>query len=98
MGLTYSLTTGTEDLLILPEYQNEYAGGYSQEWIRKVDPEDGVEYNVLNYAADESWGPNDGTMYRPWWSWIHHDLMAMVLMIMVHKYRLRHNQIMLKTF
>ena len=74
MGLTYSLTTGTEDLLILPEYQNEYAGGYSQEWIRKVDPEDGLEYNVLNYAADESWGPKiDGTMYRPWWSWIHHD-------------------------
>ena len=74
MGLTYSLTTGTEDLLILPEYQNEYAGGYSQEWIRKVDPENGEEYNVLNYAADESWGPKmDGTMYRPWWSWIHHD-------------------------
>ena len=25
-------------------------------------------------------------------------MMAMVLMIMVHKYRLKHNQIMLKTF
>ena len=75
MGLTYSLSTGTEDLLILPEYQNEYAGGYSQDWATAVDPEDGQEYNILNYAADESWGPKiDGTtMYRPWWSWIHHD-------------------------
>ena len=35
-------------------------------------PEDGQTYNILNYAADESWGPKmDGTMYRPWWSWIH---------------------------
>ena len=75
MGLTYSLSTGTEDLLILPEYQNEYAGGYSQDWATAIDPEDGQEYNILNYAADESWGPKiDGTtMYRPWWSWIHHD-------------------------
>ena len=74
MGLSYSLTTGQEDLLILPEYQNEYAGGYTQDFLTAVDPEDGQEYNILNYAADESWGPRmDGTMYRPWWSWIHAD-------------------------
>jgi len=74
MGLSYSLTTGQEDLLILPEYQNEYAGGYTQDFLTAVDPEDGQTYNILNYAADESWGPRmDGTMYRPWWSWIHAD-------------------------
>ena len=27
--------------LVLPEYQNEYAGGYTQDWITAVDPEDG---------------------------------------------------------
>ena len=74
MGLSYSLTTGQENLLILPEYQNEYAGGYTQDFLTAVDPEDGQTYNILNYAADESWGPKmDGTMYRPWWSWIHAD-------------------------
>ena len=61
-------------LNFLPDYQNEYAGGYTQDWITAVDPEDGQTYNILNYAADESWGPKmDGTMYRPWWSWIHAD-------------------------
>ena len=74
VGLSYSMTTSSEDLFILPEYQNEYAGGYAQSWATAVDAEDGQTYNILNYAADESWGPKmDGTMYRPWWSWIHHD-------------------------
>ena len=74
MGISYSVTTTNENILVLPEYQNEYAGGYTQDWITAVDPEDGQTYNILNYAADESWGPKmDGTMYRPWWSWIHAD-------------------------
>ena len=74
MGISYSVTTTNENILVLPEYQNEYAGGYTQDWITAVDPEDGETYNILNYAADESWGPKmDGTMYRPWWSWIHAD-------------------------
>ena len=74
IGMTYSVTTSSEDLWILPEYQNEYGGGYTQDFLTTVDDEDGLEYNILNYAADESWGPKmDGTMYRPWWSWIHAD-------------------------
>ena len=74
IGISYSSTTSFDDILIMPKYQNEYAGGYTQEWITAVDPEDGKTYNVLNMAADESWGPKmDGTMYRPWWSWIHDD-------------------------
>lgn len=63
---------------ILPEFQNEYAGGHKQEWSTfEYDPaihdekyasSDG--HNILKYAADESWGPKiDGTLYRPWWSW-----------------------------
>jgi len=74
IGFSYSSTSSYDDILILPEYQNEYAGGYTQSWLTEIDPEDGLEYNVLNYAADESWGPKmDGTIYRPWWSWIHDD-------------------------
>ena len=70
----YSNSTSIENVFILPEYQNEYAGGYNQSYIPIVDPEDQQTYNTLNYAADESWGPKiDGTMYRPWWSWYHHD-------------------------
>lgn len=63
-----------ENVYILPEYQDEYAGGYTQSFIPCVDPADGQSYNCLNYAADESWGPRmDGTSYRPWWSWFNHD-------------------------
>ena len=38
-----------EDELI--KYQNEYAGGYTQDFLTTVDPEDGQTYNILNYAA-----------------------------------------------
>ncbi len=70
----YSNSTYFERPYILPEYQNEYAGGYTQSLIEYEDPEDGQTYNGLNYAADESWGPRmDGQMYRPWWSWYDHD-------------------------
>jgi TonB-linked SusC/RagA family outer membrane protein len=70
----FSNSTQFESVYILPEYQNEYGGGYTQSFIPYTDPEDGQTYNTLNYAADESWGPRmDGTMYRPWWSWYHHD-------------------------
>ncbi|MEL7119563.1 MAG: SusC/RagA family TonB-linked outer membrane protein [Bacteroidota bacterium] len=70
IGVTYTGTVTADRVYILPEYQNEYGGGYTQDFLRAVDPVDGQEYNVLNYAADESWGPRmDGTMYRPWWSW-----------------------------
>ncbi|MGS2737853.1 SusC/RagA family TonB-linked outer membrane protein [Sinomicrobium sp. M5D2P17] len=52
-------------LYLLPEYQNQYGGGYSQEFDT---------YNgelIPNYSADESWGPElDGRMVRHWDSWI----------------------------
>jgi len=63
---------------LLPKYQNEYGGGYSNDFIPfTYDPArhpaswasfDGQ--NILEYYADESWGPKmDGRMYRPYWSW-----------------------------
>lgn len=63
---------------LLPDYQNEYAGGYSNDFIQfEYDPGkhpaswagfDGQ--NMIEYYADESWGPKmDGREYRPYWSW-----------------------------
>ena len=70
IGVSVNSSVTFENVYVLPEYQNEYGGGYTQDFIQQVDPVDGQTYNVLNYAADESWGPRmDGTLYRPWWSW-----------------------------
>lgn len=70
LGVTLKSAISTERVYILPSYQNEYAGGYSQDLIDVVDPVDGRTYKRLNYSADESWGPKmDGTTYRPWYSW-----------------------------
>lgn len=74
LRVNYNHNTTFQSVYILPDYQNEYAGGYTQSFIEYTDPEDGQTYNGLNYAADESWGPRmDGRMYRPWWSWFNHD-------------------------
>lgn len=70
----YSNNTSLSEVYILPEYQNQYAGGYTQSLIDYTDPETGESVKGLNYAADESWGPPiEGQMYRPWWSWYHGD-------------------------
>lgn len=74
LQVTFGNSTYFENVYILPEYQNEYAGGYTLDMIDYVDPETGETVQGLNYAADESWGPRmEGQMYRPWWSWFHHD-------------------------
>lgn len=53
------------NVYVLPDYQNEYGGGYTQTFSTvngQLTP---------NYAADESWGPRlDGTLVRHWDSWI----------------------------
>ena len=63
----------------LPEYQNEYGGGYSQtfntfSYDPAVDPADWASFDGNPYPdffADESWGPRlDGTPVRHWDSWI----------------------------
>ncbi|MEX0660916.1 MAG: SusC/RagA family TonB-linked outer membrane protein [Balneolaceae bacterium] len=72
--VNFSNSTYLQNVSILPEYQNEYAGGYNQSLLDYTDPETGASVKGLNYAADESWGPRmEGQMYRPWWSWYHHD-------------------------
>jgi TonB-linked SusC/RagA family outer membrane protein len=73
--IDFSNSTYFSNVSELPEYQNEYAGGYTQSFIEYTDPVDGQTYNGLNYAADESWGPRmDGQQYRAWWSWFDMDI------------------------
>lgn len=62
----------------LPNYQNSYGGGYDQSFIPfefnpAIHPADFQAFqgqNLIDYSADESWGPKlDGTLYRPYYSW-----------------------------
>jgi TonB-linked SusC/RagA family outer membrane protein len=71
--------SSTLDMIgLLPKYQNEYGGGYSQEWDTftfnpSIHPADWASFDgqkILDYSADESWGPKlDGTLHRSAWSW-----------------------------
>lgn len=63
------LNTGLEfeNVVRLPKRQKLYGGGYSTSF-QKVTI-DGKEYNVVDYAADESWGPKlDGTPVLHWYN------------------------------
>ncbi|SDL05254.1 TonB-linked outer membrane protein, SusC/RagA family [Catalinimonas alkaloidigena] len=68
IGVSLNSTTTFESVMALPEFQNEYGGGYKQEF----DTYNGQP--IVNYAADESWGPRmDGTPVRQWYSWFEDD-------------------------
>lgn len=80
-GTSVELNTGytAESVALLPDYQNEYAGGYTAEWpIFHYDPSihpaawaafEGQK--MLEYGADASFGPKiDGSLYRPYYSWL----------------------------
>ena len=78
-ALTVDHTTTMTSVSLLPDYQNEYGGGYYQEWDTftynpATDPADWAAFDgqkIPYYAADESWGPRlDGTLVRHWDSWI----------------------------
>ncbi len=78
VGIDVNQATSFENVYLLPEYQNEYGGGYNKNFSTftfnpAVHPSylsvmDGAKY--YNYAADESWGaPMDGTLVAPWYAW-----------------------------
>lgn len=78
IGVEFNHTTTFERVYILPNYQNEYAGGSSQTWNTFVfNPATMPAYlQVLNGAkyhrfdVDESWGPRmDGSLHAPWYAW-----------------------------
>lgn len=63
------LSTEIGSVTNMLEYQNEYGGGYSQDFI--VMPNGQLR---PDYGADQSWGPRlDGTLVRHWDSWIEGD-------------------------
>ncbi|GAB3717566.1 SusC/RagA family TonB-linked outer membrane protein [Spirosoma flavus] len=71
-------STTLDMVALLPKYQNEYGGGYSQEWETfqfdpKIHPAAWSSFNgqkILDYSADESWGPRlDGSPHRSAASW-----------------------------
>ena len=74
-----NLGVGTSSVYLLPEYQNEYAGGIlareldQYQWDADNHP---VEWQSLDgklyhdYTTTESWGPKmEGQEYIPWYSW-----------------------------
>ena len=80
--VTLNHSTALENVYLLPEYQNEYGGGYSQDFnVFSYNPSqhpvswaafDGQQ--MVEYYADESWGPKmDGQLVRHWDSWIPGD-------------------------
>jgi TonB-linked SusC/RagA family outer membrane protein len=82
IGLDFNHSTVIDQVSLLPTYQNEYGGGYSQGFDKfsfnpAIHPAAWSAFNgqnIIDYSADESWGPKmDGTLYRPWYSWIPSD-------------------------
>ncbi|GAB3997792.1 SusC/RagA family TonB-linked outer membrane protein [Spirosoma daeguense] len=71
-------STTLDMVALLPKYQNEYGGGYSQAWETfeydpAIHPAAWASFNgqkILDYSADESWGPRlDGSPHRSAASW-----------------------------
>jgi TonB-linked SusC/RagA family outer membrane protein len=81
-SITLNHSTALENVYLLPEYQNEYGGGYSQNFNTfnfnaAQHPASWSSFDgqpMVEYYADESWGPKlDGTPVRHWDSWIQGD-------------------------
>ena len=78
IGVEINHSTTFDNVYVLPNYQNEYAGGYSQTlgtftYNPNTHPASWQAFNgqpVMNYSADESWGLRmEGQMVRHWDSW-----------------------------
>lgn len=67
--LNIELNTGIEleNIVRLPERQKLYGGGYNTSF--QTATINGTEYNIVDYASDESWGPKlDGTPVLHWYN------------------------------
>ena len=78
VGVTINSGLTFNNVAVLPDYQNQYGGGYTQtfdafEFDPDVHPADWASFDgqlIPEYYADESWGPEmDGTLVRHWDSW-----------------------------
>lgn len=81
-SIDFNSSYTAESVSLLPDYQNEYAGGYSADWITfeydpAIHPASWASFNgqkMLDYGADASFGPKiDGSLYRPYYSWYEGD-------------------------
>lgn len=76
-GVDVNLGAQWENVYILPNYQNTYAGGSSQNMLKYTwQPGQPEEWQALdgkyyhNYEDDASWGPRMlGQEYIPWYAW-----------------------------
>ena len=67
----------TSAVYILPDYQNDYAGGMAYDMAEYTWKDgDPIEWQTLNgkyypdYEDDRSWGPRmEGQEYIPWYAW-----------------------------
>lgn len=82
IGIDVNSSVTYDNVYLLPDYQNEYGGGYDQDFVPfqfnpAVHPAEWASFNghnLIDYGADESWGPRmDGTLYRPYYSWFPDD-------------------------
>nr|WKN39217.1 SusC/RagA family TonB-linked outer membrane protein [Tunicatimonas sp. TK19036] len=68
IGVSVNSNTTFSEVYILPDYQNEYGGGYKQVFdMYNGEP-------IVATQADESWGPRlDGRLVRQWYSFYPDD-------------------------
>ncbi|MFT6204234.1 MAG: TonB-linked SusC/RagA family outer membrane protein [Spirosomataceae bacterium] len=77
-SINFNHSSTIDMVALLPNYQNEYGGGYSQDWDTfsfnpAIHPAGWASFNgqrILDYSADESWGPKiDNQPHRSAASW-----------------------------
>jgi TonB-linked SusC/RagA family outer membrane protein len=77
-SVEFNTSYTSENVSLLPDYQNQYAGGYSAAWPTfhydaAIHPASWAAFEgqkMLDYGADASFGPKiDGSQYRPYYSW-----------------------------
>ena len=67
IGVTFNTGITAEQVLVLPDYQNTYGGGYYTHF--DTNAVDGINVLTPYYGADESWGPKmEGQEVYAWWN------------------------------
>ena len=74
IGIEVNSGVAFNDVLFLPEYQNQYGGGAGMPWIYAMGDTmsngEIADANVPDMGYDGSWGPAlDGSLARHWDSW-----------------------------
>lgn len=78
MGINVSQNVFFDQIYVLPQYQNSYAGGAASDLIQfNWEPGMPAEWQDLDgkyyhdYTDDASWGPRmNGQDYIPWYAWV----------------------------